>query len=103
MNSSIGSPRPSGGARRIVPGRPLRIMVAAWEAAVSRICFGSSGCSARSSSSAPVSTATVGGGALSEAVGRELRSEEHTSELQSRGHLVCRLLLEQKKTYRTFD
>src|SRR5690625_5618229 len=24
----------------------------------------------------------------------ELRSEEHTSELQSRGHLVCRLLLE---------
>src|SRR5690625_4798747 len=27
----------------------------------------------------------------------ELRSEEHTSELQSRGHLVCRLLLEKKK------
>src|SRR5437660_2247311 len=27
------------------------------------------------------------------------RSEEHTSELQSRGHLVCRLLLEKKKTY----
>src|SRR5439155_9603307 len=26
-----------------------------------------------------------------------LRSEEHTSELQSRGHLVCRLLLEKKK------
>src|SRR5690625_7056827 len=25
------------------------------------------------------------------------RSEEHTSELQSRGHLVCRLLLEEKK------
>src|SRR5437870_6551192 len=32
-------------------------------------------------------------------VARELaaRSEEHTSELQSRGHLVCRLLLEKKK------
>src|SRR5207253_9738324 len=30
---------------------------------------------------------TLGGG----------RSEEHTSELQSRGHLVCRLLLEKKK------
>src|SRR5690625_6399028 len=29
-------------------------------------------------------------------IGR-LRSEEHTSELQSRGHLVCRLLLEQIK------
>src|SRR5690625_5987789 len=26
------------------------------------------------------------------------RSEEHTSELQSRGHLVCRLLLETKKS-----
>src|SRR5439155_10265617 len=28
----------------------------------------------------------------------ERRSEEHTSELQSRGHLVCRLLLEKKNT-----
>src|SRR5690625_6302259 len=28
----------------------------------------------------------------------DLRSEEHTSELQSRGHLVCRLLLEKKNT-----
>src|SRR5690554_6977687 len=30
------------------------------------------------------------------------RSEEHTSELQSRPHLVCRLLLEKKKTYIAF-
>src|SRR5690625_7009686 len=30
----------------------------------------------------------------------DLRSEEHTSELQSRGHLVCRLLLEKKNTRR---
>src|SRR5437870_11266692 len=29
-----------------------------------------------------------------------VRSEEHTSELQSRGHLVCRLLLEKKKKNR---
>src|SRR5690625_5978114 len=29
------------------------------------------------------------------------RSEEHTSELQSRGHLVCRLLLEKKKNEKT--
>src|SRR5439155_25126257 len=29
--------------------------------------------------------------------GLRSRSEEHTSELQSRGHLVCRLLLEKKK------
>src|SRR5690625_6002445 len=35
-----------------------------------------------------------GGGRLA------LRSEEHTSELQSRGHLVCRLLLEKKKRNR---
>src|SRR3989442_5329202 len=31
---------------------------------------------------------------------RTVRSEEHTSELQSRPHLVCRLLLEKKKTIR---
>src|SRR5437870_7388198 len=31
----------------------------------------------------------------------DLRSEEHTSELQSRGHLVCRLLLEKKKKNKT--
>src|SRR3989442_9582875 len=35
-------------------------------------------------------------------VGREPhRSEEHTSELQSRPHLVCRLLLEKKKKIKT--
>src|SRR3712207_6170326 len=33
--------------------------------------------------------------------GIPLRSEEHTSELQSRQYLVCRLLLEKKKTYYT--
>src|SRR3712207_7174194 len=31
-------------------------------------------------------------------VARSVRSEEHTSELQSRQYLVCRLLLEKKKT-----
>src|SRR2546422_7728252 len=31
------------------------------------------------------------------------RSEEHTSELQSRLHLVCRLLLEKKKNKQTSD
>src|SRR2546429_2301525 len=34
----------------------------------------------------------IGGGTF-------IRSEEHTSELQSRLHLVCRLLLEKKKKY----
>src|SRR2546429_2274710 len=33
-------------------------------------------------------------------VDRQQRSEEHTSELQSRLHLVCRLLLEKKKKTR---
>src|SRR5439155_12256314 len=43
------------------------------------------------------------GGIIGEACGsywevpQASRSEEHTSELQSRGHLVCRLLLEKKK------
>src|SRR2546422_6352051 len=32
--------------------------------------------------------------------GGTCRSEEHTSELQSRLHLVCRLLLEKKKEYK---
>src|SRR2546422_9613855 len=36
-------------------------------------------------------------GALLQAGANVLRSEEHTSELQSRLHLVCRLLLEKKK------
>src|SRR5438309_7735634 len=34
---------------------------------------------------------------LAKAVASETRSEEHTSELQSQFHLVCRLLLEKKK------
>src|SRR5439155_24076679 len=36
-------------------------------------------------------------GFLATSVSATKRSEEHTSELQSRGHLVCRLLLEKKK------
>src|SRR5690625_1990608 len=46
--------------------------------------------------------AEEGGGTYADAenadeLAEEMRSEEHTSELQSRGHLVCRLLLEKKK------
>src|SRR5437870_10338824 len=39
-------------------------------------------------------TGNVVAAAASVGVRRYIRSEEHTSELQSRGHLVCRLLLE---------
>src|SRR5258708_24168874 len=37
------------------------------------------------------------GEARNESIARSVRSEEHTSELQSPDHLVCRLLLEKKK------
>src|SRR2546429_2356746 len=40
---------------------------------------------------------TVHGGRRVSPAGLDRRSEEHTSELQSRLHLVCRLLLEKKK------
>src|SRR5437899_4684742 len=46
----------------------------------------------RSSSSRPRRTSTPS------SVDADARSEEHTSELQSLRHLVCRLLLEKKKT-----
>src|SRR3712207_8394189 len=64
---------------------PLGIQGATWESCPRRI--------------------NVGGGGLSiktEDIARTLilrRSEEHTSELQSRQYLVCRLLLEKKKQY----
>src|SRR6266498_5740675 len=44
------------------------------------------------------STRTPATGAPSHAPATCSRSEEHTSELQSRPHLVCRLLLEKKNT-----
>src|SRR2546422_5937220 len=50
------------------------------------------GCSVMTGVGAVINTAAVPPGAS--------RSEEHTSELQSRLHLVCRLLLEKKKKNR---
>src|SRR2546425_9395064 len=50
-----------------------------------------SGCEARTSSMAPVDSRWPA----------TLRSEEHTSELQSLAYLVCRLLLEKKKKQRS--
>src|SRR3712207_8310560 len=44
----------------------------------------------------PAVPRNTGGGAVRQPVGT--RSEEHTSELQLRQYLVCRLLLEKKKT-----
>src|SRR2546430_9315171 len=56
--------------------------------------------SAPSSASAPSAAAPASSpvpAAASLAACRALRSEEHTSELQSQSNLVCRLLLEKKK------
>src|SRR5439155_25537213 len=44
-----------------------------------------------------VADANLESGGARESLHSRARSEEHTSELQSRGHLVCRLLLEKKK------
>src|SRR3712207_8191225 len=48
----------------------------------------------------PVDRGALGAPAAGEDA-RPARSEEHTSELQSRQYLVCRLLLEKKKNYQT--
>src|SRR2546426_6104793 len=49
-------------------------------------------------SASPSSVSTTPGGSVSYSVTVGSRSEEHTSELQSPCNLVCRLLLEKKKT-----
>src|SRR5438552_4525228 len=46
---------------------------------------------------APLSSFTIAIAATREELVSRVRSEEHTSELQSPDHLVCRLLLEKKK------
>src|SRR5690606_41939804 len=51
----------------------------------------------RTSASAEITSAMPGFSTPSSA--SEMRSEEHTSELQSREKLVCRLLLEKKKSH----
>src|SRR2546427_9222210 len=43
-----------------------------------------------------------GGGCGNAQHGPSIRSEEHTSELQSQSNLVCRLLLEKKKNRKTY-
>src|SRR5690625_6628071 len=74
----------------------ISINMAKW--ALSRLCSASSKCLWSLNLpllGAPMRTATVPSSEETEVL--PSRSEEHTSELQSRGHLVCRLLLEKKK------
>src|SRR5476651_2854385 len=52
-------------------------------------------------STAGLMTAIVAGMVAGIFGGSKIRSEEHTSELQSRQYLVCRLLLEKKKKPQT--
>src|SRR5690625_6132951 len=93
MMSAIGSRLPSSSGfhaparhRRALPGRAVRLFLNA----TPRFC-------ARSAISRLLSC-------RDDDVFRKGRSEEHTSELQSRGHLVCRLLLEKKNiTYTNHD
>src|SRR5438876_6043943 len=47
--------------------------------------------------------ARLAGAEVTQKPEQRLRSEEHTSELQSPVHLVCRLLLEKKKKYFSFN
>src|SRR2546422_7670884 len=70
-------------------------------AAALALLVGALACSDRPPGTAP--DAAGGPNVLSTATNPELlaRSEEHTSELQSRLHLVCRLLLEKKKKKKT--
>src|SRR5438552_14022360 len=51
---------------------------------------------ARSRAKSPIQSAVATSSYVIAAVGQASRSEEHTSELQSPDHLVCRLLLEKK-------
>src|SRR2546422_5956181 len=58
---------------------------------------GASGCNGAIGLTKRPSQTAVGRQTSTRIVARATRSEEHTSELQSRLHLVCRLLLEKKK------
>src|SRR5207253_10220623 len=68
---------------------------------VCRIHISSSPARIDASSTSDPSISTFSGSgtpSIAACTGKRSRSEEHTSELQSRGHLVCRLLLEKKNT-----
>src|SRR2546422_5175317 len=60
------------------------------------VCVGESSCPA-TTRPAETKNAISAGSASAVHLNSTWRSEEHTSELQSRLHLVCRLLLEKKK------
>src|SRR5690625_2648605 len=85
--------------RSLIPNSSISALVCS--AAVSsklRVTVRTSSAAAVKTSSRRLSVSILVPG-LSLVISGPSRSEEHTSELQSRGHLVCRLLLEKKKSY----
>src|SRR5438445_5762706 len=90
-SSAVARPRP------VAP--PVTTTTRPWIVSARRCCSGRGsvwGATTRVASRAAVSQGDVGV-KLSNLCSKLNRSEEHTSELQSRQYLVCRLLLEKKK------
>src|SRR2546430_11754423 len=83
----------------LFPYPPLFRSTVAPDRVTSNVGAGSRSVWSRSTSPAPAGATDSGSptSALGPGVG-DARSEEHTSELQSQSNLVCRLLLEKKKT-----
>src|SRR5690625_5827854 len=83
-------PMPPVGTNFTPPNGPASALIAG---APPEVCAGKNFTACRPAASAAwISVAVTVPGS-----GSTPRSEEHTSELQSRGHLVCRLLLEKKR------
>src|SRR2546422_5049146 len=76
-------------------GRSRFVSDCSWYFEWSRICVRKN--TSTRAAHAPNTTVRVRRSRRSSRCGWKVRSEEHTSELQSRLHLVCRLLLEKKK------
>src|SRR2546421_624220 len=90
---SAGSPKPCGS-----PGRSALTGGSSCGPKISSASSGGSPWSARSSSNAcSTSMMNIATARVTPRVSPPVQSEEHTSELQSRSDLVCRLLLEKKK------
>src|SRR5690606_41736485 len=78
------------------PGRPLTSMIASRTREAKRHASDSTASSSGASSSSATAARSASSVRVVRSDGRRPRSEEHTSELQSREKLVCRLLLEKK-------
>src|SRR2546429_6495502 len=76
---------------------PSRVHLRPAAAAAKRSAAATSRPSASASANAPWKTSPAPSVSMALTGNTGVRSEEHTSELQSRLHLVCRLLLEKKK------